>query len=275
MEGVKGSTRKKLIGSFYAKNWQHGKLFTVKYFQEMDVPPKTTYRILKECDEGRPMQRKPGSGRPAHKMKQNKVRALIRYLEGKVGVSQRKAAKKFGVSQSYVAKIVREKSSMRYFRRQPVPAATEQQKKKQKQRCSELRRHLFKPRGKTLIIMDDESYFRLKGDQMGSQQRLLHRGQRKHKSRRKIPHCGQVSEESHALGGNFWEGCQSAIFHAENQSKWQNLSGRVYSTAEEVYRRKAQAMQSGSLAGPRACALWQICAGGAQESENSLCSKGE
>ena len=94
MEGVKGSTRKKLIGSFYAKNWQHGKLFTVKYFQEMGVPPKTTYRILKECDEGRPMQRKPGSGRPAHKMKQNKVRALIRYLEGKVGVSQRKAAKK-------------------------------------------------------------------------------------------------------------------------------------------------------------------------------------
>ena len=167
MEDVKGSTRKKLIGSFYVKNWQHGKLFTVKYFQEMGVPPKLRTGLLRSVT-GRPKQRKPGSGRPAQKMNQNKVRALIRYLEGKVGVSQRKAAKKICVSQSYVAKIVREKSSIRYFRRQPVPAATEQQKEKQKQRCSELRRHLFKPRGKTLIIMDDESYFRLKGDQMGA-----------------------------------------------------------------------------------------------------------
>ena len=168
MEGVKGSARKNLIGSFYAKNCQHGKLYTVKYFERIGVPAKTVYRIIKECDEGRPMQRKPGSGRPPKKMKEKETRALIRYLSGKVGVSQRKAAKKFGVSQSYVAKIVKEKSNIRYFRRQPAPAATEEQKKKQKKRCSELRRHLFKPRGKTTIIMDDESYFRLKGDQMGA-----------------------------------------------------------------------------------------------------------
>ena len=47
MEDVKGSTRKKLIGSFYVKNWQHGKLFTVKYFQEMGVPTKLRTGLLR------------------------------------------------------------------------------------------------------------------------------------------------------------------------------------------------------------------------------------
>ena len=168
MDDLKRIGRKKLIGSFYEKNWQHGKRYTVKHFEKMGVSKTTTYRILKECDEGCPMQRKSGSGRPAKKMKKVRVRALLRYLEGKVGVSQRQAAKKFGVSQSYVAKIIKEKSSIRYFRRQPVPAATEEQKKKQKRRCSTLRRHMFKARGKAVIIMDDESYFRLKGDEVGA-----------------------------------------------------------------------------------------------------------
>ena len=73
MEGVKGSSRKTLIGGFYAKNWQHGKLHTVKYFERIGVPATTEYRIIKECDEGRPMERKPGSGRPPKKMKEKET----------------------------------------------------------------------------------------------------------------------------------------------------------------------------------------------------------
>ena len=57
------------------------------------------------------------------------MRALIRYIDGEVSVSQRQAAKKIGVTRSYAAKIMKEKSNIRYFRRQPVPAATEEQKK--------------------------------------------------------------------------------------------------------------------------------------------------
>ena len=89
MEGVKEGARKNLIGSFYAKSWQHGQLYTAKYFERIGVPAKTVYRIIKECDEGRPMQRKPASGRPPKKMKEKETRALIRYLSGTVGVSHR------------------------------------------------------------------------------------------------------------------------------------------------------------------------------------------
>ena len=86
--------------------------------------------ILKECDEGHPMQRESGSGRPAKNMKKVRLRALFRYLDGKVGVSQRQAAKKIGVSRNYAAKIMKKKSNIRCFRCQPVPAVTEEQKKK-------------------------------------------------------------------------------------------------------------------------------------------------
>ena len=89
----------------------------------MGVSETTTHMIIKECDEGRTMQRKSGGGRPAKNMKKVRMPALIRYIDGKVGVSQRQAAKKFGVSRSYAAKIMKEKSNIRYFRRQPVPAA--------------------------------------------------------------------------------------------------------------------------------------------------------
>ena len=105
----------------------------------MGVSETTTHMIIKECDEGRTMQRKSGGGRPAKNMKKIRVRPLIRYIDGKVGVSQRQAAKKFGVSLCYAGKIMKdlcyagkimeEKSNIRYFRRQPVPAATEEHKK--------------------------------------------------------------------------------------------------------------------------------------------------
>ena len=98
----------------------------------MGVSETTTHMVLKDCDEGRPMQRKSVSRRPGKNMKKVRVRALIRYLDGKVGLSQRQAAKKIGVSRSYAAKIKKEKSNIRYFRRQPLPAAKEEQKKKQK-----------------------------------------------------------------------------------------------------------------------------------------------
>ena len=71
------------------KKWQRGKLYTVKYFERIGVSAETVYMIMKECDEGRPMQRKPGSGRPPKKMKERETRAMIHYHSGTVGVSQR------------------------------------------------------------------------------------------------------------------------------------------------------------------------------------------
>ena len=96
-------------------------------------------------------------------MTPKEVRDLEGYLKEHIGASQRKAARKFGVSLSYINKILRTKTELRYRHRKRVPAATEEQKAKQKTMCSKLRRGAMKLSGKTEIIMDDESYFLMKG----------------------------------------------------------------------------------------------------------------
>ena len=45
--------------------------------------PKTMYRIIRERDEGCPMQINSGSGRPTKKMKKVKIPAVVLYLEQK------------------------------------------------------------------------------------------------------------------------------------------------------------------------------------------------
>ena len=131
---------------------------------KLGISKSTAYRVVKKMDKGELLTRKSGSGRKADKMTPSKVLALKRYLMEHLGASQRKAALKFGVSLAYVNKIVRAKTKLRYKRRKRVPGATEEQKKKQKARCSRLRRKQMKADDATQIIMDDESYFPFKGN---------------------------------------------------------------------------------------------------------------
>lgn len=128
----------------------------------MKIPKATTYRIMRQCDEGIPTSRKSGSGRPAQKMNPGKCRRLKADMNEKIGASQSRAARKYGISQQYVSWILRSKTSLRYRKRQPAPDVTESQKIRQKTACTRLRKGPMKSKGKTVIIMDDETYFSLK-----------------------------------------------------------------------------------------------------------------
>ena len=68
--------RRKIIGQFYMENWSKGKAFTYKHFKVMTIPKTTAYMIMRQCDEGTPMSRKSGSGRPATKMTPGKCHRL-------------------------------------------------------------------------------------------------------------------------------------------------------------------------------------------------------
>ena len=154
--------RRKIIGQFYMENWSKGKAYTYKHFRAMKIPKATTYRIMRQCDEGTLTSRKPGSGRPARKMPPAMCKRLQADMKEKVGASQSRAAKKFGITQQYVSSILKGKSKLRYRKRQPAPDVTETQKVRQKTTCTKLRKGSMKPKGKTVIIMDDETYFSLK-----------------------------------------------------------------------------------------------------------------
>ena len=154
--------RRKIIGQFYMENWSKGKAYTYKHFKAMKIPKATTYRIMRQCDEGTLTSRKPGSGRPARKMPPAMCKRLQADMKEKVGASQSRAAKEFGITQQYVSSILKGKSKLRYRKRQPAPDVTETQKVRQKTTCTKLRKGSMKPKGKTVIIMDDETYFSLK-----------------------------------------------------------------------------------------------------------------
>lgn len=163
MDELNQRDRRKLIGKFYSDNREKGKPFTVNHFKIMGVCAKTIYNVMNRVDEGQPMERKPGSGRKPVKMPKKGIKKLVSRFNNKKGVSQRKEARKYNISQPYVCKILK-KEGINYYKREKAPKSSEKQEIVQKERLSKLRRTShFKPSETTEIINDDESYFSLSG----------------------------------------------------------------------------------------------------------------
>lgn len=158
MEDLSELERRKLIGKFYEKHRDRGKAFTVAHFQLMGVSRRTVYSILKRFDEGKTAERKKGSGKVAVKLPAARRRRLVKAACDKTGVSERKLARKFGISQPYVAKVLKEEG-VRHYQRQKCPEWTPEQQERQRRCLRKLRRDFCPPSSDVKVIVDDESYF--------------------------------------------------------------------------------------------------------------------
>ena len=152
-----------MIGSFYTQNYYAGKTFTVKHFMAMGVSKATIYRTIQRYEEGGNAQRKVGSGPRAVKLTPAKVNRLLNDAVGKKGVSQRKLALKYKVDVAYVNRTLK-KNQVNYRKRKSCPRYKPGQSERAKSAASSLRRDFFPSSGRTQIVMDDESYFPLKDD---------------------------------------------------------------------------------------------------------------
>jgi len=103
------------------------------------------------------LKRKKGSGRVAKKLTPKVIKAIKRSFNHKTGRSQRKSARSFNMSQSYVSKILKKYSDIRAYKKYKKPLMTASQKKQLRPKC---RKILSKYRGYNFIL-DDESYFTL------------------------------------------------------------------------------------------------------------------
>ncbi len=91
---------------FYEKNRKNGKTFMVNHFLNKGVARSTIYRLIFRYVKGKgAIRRVKKSMRP--KMPLKKVKRLKAYFDHKTGVSQRKAARKFGISVGYVNKLLK------------------------------------------------------------------------------------------------------------------------------------------------------------------------
>ena len=76
-------------------------------------------------------------------------------FDHKYGVSQRQAARKFKSEASYVNKILRNKSSIKFFKKQNIPKRDEEKRLRIQTCCV----RLFKNYRDFEWIIEDESYF--------------------------------------------------------------------------------------------------------------------
>ena len=141
---------------------QKKKIEIVKHFQMENIPRSRIYSIIKRCENGLPIEDKSRTGRPA-KMHHEQQKKLKKCAENRVGVSQRKLAMKFSVSQSCVRRNI-EKVGLRYHKRQQAPKYSPKQLEQMSNKCRKLHREIFDQ--KTTIIIDDEKYFSFWNDNM-------------------------------------------------------------------------------------------------------------
>ena len=108
-------------------------------------------------DERGNVERKSGLGRPISltKMAQKK---LVKDVNHKDGVSQRKIANKYGVSQMTIGRTLNT-NGIKYRKKIRVPKATPAQEVKQAERIHNLAQGDFSENDPRDILIDDESYF--------------------------------------------------------------------------------------------------------------------
>ena len=120
MEDMKQEDVRKLIGSFYKKNYHSGKVFTLKHFRVMGVSKSTIFRTIQRYEEGIDEKRKVGSGQKTEKFPPVKDKCLVEYADMKKEVTVRKLASKYNISKSYAAKVL-QKNNVQYRKRKSCP----------------------------------------------------------------------------------------------------------------------------------------------------------
>jgi len=162
MSNLKEEEQRILIANFYNSHISKGKSFTVKYFKTLGISRSTVYNIISRVKNGDSLIRKKGSGRKPYKINNHQKGCIARFVNGKTGISQRKIAKKYSVSQAQVSRILKKKG-IKYFKRQNAPASSTKQKVEQIKRLKLLKKKLNESCRHDDLVMDDESYFSFDG----------------------------------------------------------------------------------------------------------------
>ena len=129
--------RRKVVYDFYLSHMDQGKAFTVAHFKSHGISQSTIYDIIRRAENDSNVERKVGSGPVTKKMPQKAKNKLKKMFDNKRGVSTRKAASNFNISQTYVRKILN-KASVVCRRRITIPARTEAEKLAARPKCRNL-----------------------------------------------------------------------------------------------------------------------------------------
>jgi hypothetical protein len=159
MQNLCESVKRHIIMTFFANNRAKGKPYTVKHFVPMGIPRRTVYSVLRRCDNNTTEGRKEGSGGHNTIMTGRKLRTLRVLSLDKIGVSCRKLSRRLGVCKTTIQRHL-VKIGAKYRARLKAPQYDESQRARAESRAKKLAVTLRD----AVLIMDDEAYFCLKGD---------------------------------------------------------------------------------------------------------------
>lgn len=150
-----------LRGGIYNLVGRMTKREIVRIYQDQNISKSTIYRTIKDCEEGIPCINLPKTGRP-RVLNQFREGRLIQASKHRIGISQRKLARRFHIGKTTVFRTL-SRQNVLFRKRRKAPKYTEAQLQRIPRCCRALRRVHF---ANKLIVMDDEKYFTLANSEM-------------------------------------------------------------------------------------------------------------
>ena len=131
------------------------------FLKTKNIPRQTNYDILKKYNLHKTRTFLSKSGRPA-KISDKEVQSLVKTVNNKTGISQRRLGRQFGEHQSTISRTLKKRTSVKIFTRRKAPKYRDENQKHRAQSNSCTLYKILKP--DVQLILDDEKYFSLNGD---------------------------------------------------------------------------------------------------------------
>ena len=131
------------IYNFYHDAANNSVKTTVNYFKKQNIPQRTIYNILKRYLTYNTTKDRVRSGRPV-KLCDKNLTDIVKSVNNRCGISQRKIGRRFNVHQSTISRNLRKRTSIVIRKRKTAPKMNnEEQEKRARQNCGKLYRHLL------------------------------------------------------------------------------------------------------------------------------------
>lgn len=164
MEAIKQEQRRSLVRDFLLLNPDSSCVDVVKHFVKQGMNRRTVYRYVKRLKEDGDTKSRYSPGHKPHVLTTKIKKKLFKLFDGKVGATVANASRKLRIGEKVIKRWLKELGIKRKSRK-VIPCSTEKQKKKQQVILHKIARQEFRASNDdTQVIMDDETYFPLSGN---------------------------------------------------------------------------------------------------------------
>jgi transposase len=151
----------KLVVTFHINQANFCVKTSVSHFLKVGIPRSTIYRILKKYAEHGTTTFLPKYGRSS-KISDQQVKILVKTVNNKTGISQRKLGRRFGVAHSTISRVLKKRTQIKILKRKNASKYSNEGQQRRAQLNSLKVYRLLK--SDVQLVMDDEKYFTFTAD---------------------------------------------------------------------------------------------------------------